>query len=131
MAYELDYTALPGLITNSTGLVTSQFKIVKLASTAGQVVLNATSVFEANVVGVLQNKPAGGEAAVVAVSGVCKVVVETSTIAIGDGLGSSSTSRATDAGTTDNKARIGHALEASGAASDIITVLLIPGGARY
>lgn len=131
MAYTTDYTALPGLIANSTGLATSQFKILKLASTVGEAVLVATSVFVGEVVGVLQNNPAGGEAVEMAVDGVCKVVCETSTIAIGDGIGSSSTSRASDAGTTDNQSRIGKALEAPPSVGSIISVLLTPGGARY
>ena len=131
MAYTTDFTALPGFIANSTGLATSQFKIVKAASTAGQAVLNATSVFAGNLVGVLQNAPAGGAAVEFAVDGVVKVLAGTSTIAIGDVLGCDSTGRATDGGTTDNGAIIGKALEAAGAAGDIISVLLIPGGSRY
>lgn len=131
MAYTTDYVALPGLVANSTGLATSQFKVVKLASTAGQCVLNATSTFAGNAVGVLQNAPAGGEACEVAVMGVAKLKVATSTIAIGDLVGCNSTSLGTDAGTTDNGAILGRALEASAAANDIISVLLIPGGARY
>lgn len=131
MAYTTDYVALPGLVANSTGLATSQFLVVKLASTAGQCILNGTAAGAGNVMGILQNAPAGGEACEVAVMGVAKLKVATSTIAVGDWVGSNSTSLGTDAGTTDNGSVLARALEASSAANDIISVLLIPGGARY
>ncbi len=131
MAYEHVILNLPGLIANSTGLATSQGLIVKMASTAGQCVLNGTAAFAGNIVGVLGNNPGAGEECVFIVEGVAKVVVATSTIAIGDVVGSNSTSKGTDGGTTDNGAILGKALEASGAANDIISVLLKPGGDRY
>ena len=131
MAINTEYLTIPGLKANSTGLATSQYKIVKLASTAGQVVLNATSTFAGNVVGVLMNAPAGNEEAEVAVSGVVKLIVSTSTIAVGDVIGCNTTSIGTDGGTTDNGSRLGKAIEASAAANDIISVLLVPGGWRY
>ncbi len=133
MAFTTDYIALPGLKANSTGLASSQFYGVKLASTAGQAVLSGAlnSTNAANCVGVLQNAPAGGEACEFAVSGVVKLKVATSTIAIGDRVGLNSTSLGTDAGTTDNGFFIGRALTASAAANDIISVLLLPGGLRY
>ena len=131
MAYETEGLTLPGFVANSTGLATSQFLAVKLASTAGQCVLNATSVFAGNLVGILQNAPAGGEAALIQVSGVTKMIAATSTIAPGDPVGLNSTGRATDGGTTDNGAIVGKAVTAAGAAADIISVLLKPGGDRY
>lgn len=134
MSYVTDYKTIPGLKANSTGLATSQFLFGKLASTAGQVVLagalNTTTV-GTTLVGVIMNKPGANEEVEFAVSGVVKVVVATSTIAIGDRVGVNSTSKGTDAGTTDNGAYIGRALQASSAANDIISVLLVPGNARY
>lgn len=135
MAFHLDYQTIPGLVANSTGLATSQYKVVKLASTAGQVVLNATSVFQnstvQNFVGVLQNAPAAGEAAEVAFFGVAKLKVGTA-IAIGEYVGCDSNSLGADAGQgTDNTDYVARALEAATAANDIITVFVIPGGARY
>jgi len=134
MSYVTDYCTIPGLKANSTGLATSQFLFGKLASTAGQVVLagvlNSTTNGAA-LVGVIMNKPGAGEEVEFAVSGIVKVVVATSTIAIGDRVGVNSTSKGTDAGTTDNGAFVGRALQASGAANDIISVLLVPGNARY
>ena len=130
MAFNTNYRTLPGVVAGAD-LTDKQFHIVKVASTAGQVVLNATSVFAGNVVGVLMNKPYTGEAAEVAIDGIAKCIVATSSLLAGDGVGCNTTSRGTDAGTTDNLARIGKALEASSAAGDIITVLLTPGGWRY
>ena len=130
-SFNTEYLTIPGLKANSTGLATSQYKIVKLASTAGQVVLNATSAFAGNVVGVLMNAPGANEEAEVAVSGVVKLIVATSTIVAGDVIGCNTTSKGTDGGTTDNGSRIGKAIQASAAANDIISVLLIPGGWRY
>lgn len=131
MAYGQLYNTLAGFRANSTGLATSQFKIVKLASTAGQVVLNATSAFAGNLVGVLQNAPGANEEAEVAFSGICKVAVATSTIVPGDVIGCNTTSKGTDGSTTDNGSRIGKAVTVSAGTTDIITVLLTPGGWRY
>jgi len=134
MAYTNDYDTLPGFVANSTGLASSQFSIVKVASTAGQVVLGGTinsTTIGTTIYGVLQNAPAGGEAAEVAFDGLAKLKVATSTIAIGDRIGGNSTSLGTDAGVTDNAPYIARAIEASGAANDIITVLVARGGARY
>lgn len=131
MAFSTDYRTLPGLVAGAD-LSAKQFHIVKLASTAGQVVLNATSVFSANFCGILMNKPASGEEAEVAIDGVCKMIVATSTIVAGDGIGCNTTSKGTDAGTTDNGPRIAKAVEASAAANDIITVMLYgAGGVRF
>lgn len=130
-SFNTEYLTIPGLKANSTGLATSQYKIVKIASTAGQVVLNATSAFAGNVVGVLMNAPGANEEAEVAVSGVVKLIVATSTIVAGDVIGCNTTSKGTDGGTTDNGSRIGKAIQASAAANDIISVLLTPGGWRY
>lgn len=135
MAYFSDYRTIPGLRANSTGLATSQFLFGKLASTAGQVVLagalNSTTIATPCVMGVIMNKPAGGEEVEFAVSGVVKVVVATSTIIIGDPIGINSTSKGTEVAETDNLAYIGKALEASSAANDIITVYLPGNPVRF
>lgn len=127
------YLTHPNLKANSTGLASSQFTVVKLASTAGRCVasgvLNSTTALTLGPLGVLMNSPAGGEEAEVAHSGIVKLKVATSTIVIGDHIGVNSTSLGTDAARTDNTAFIGVALQASAAANDIITVLL-NGGAN-
>jgi len=131
MAYTTTYRTLPGLVAGAD-LSSSQFLVGKLASTAGQVILNNTSLFAGNFVGVIMNKPALGEEVEFAIDGVVKMIVATSTIAIGDGIGCNTTSKGTDASTTDNGARIGKALTASAAANDIVSVALYgAGGARY
>ena len=131
MSFATEGLTLPGFVANSTGLATSQHLAVKLASTAGQVVLNATSTFAGNLVGVLQNNPGANQEALIQVEGVTKMIAATSTIAPGDVVGLNTTGRATDGGTTDNGAIVGKAVTAAGAAADIISVLLKPGGDRY
>jgi len=134
MAYTLNYGTLPGL-TAGADLSSNQFQIGKLASTAGKVVLAGainTTTPATVFIGVIMNAPASGEEVEFAISGVAKVIVATSTIAIGDGIGSNSTSKGTDAGTTDNTHRLGRALVASAAPNDIIPVALYgAGGVRY
>jgi len=135
MAYGQDYDTLAGLVANSTGLADYQFYAVKLASTVGQVVLAGamnTTTGPAMYAGILQNAPGAGEEAEVAFSGICKMKVATSTIAIGDRVGINSTSLGNDAGVTDNVFFVARALVASAAANDIITVDLAGnGGRRY
>jgi hypothetical protein len=135
MAYVTDYKTIPGLRANSTGLATSQFLFGKLASTAGQVVLagalNSTTIAAPCVMGVIMNKPGAGEEVEFAVSGIVKVMVATSTIIIGDPIGVNSTSKGTEVAETDNLAYIAKALEASSAANDIVTALLLGQPARF
>jgi hypothetical protein len=135
MAYVTDYKTIPGLRANSTGLATSQFLFGKLASTAGQVVLagalNSTTIAAPCVIGVIMNKPGAGEEVEFAVSGIVKVMVATSTIIIGDPIGVNSTSKGTEVAETDNLAYIAKALEASSAANDIVTALLLGQPARF
>jgi len=135
MAYTTNYSTIPGLVANSTGLATSQFLFGKLASTAGQVVLsgalNSTTIALPSVMGVIMNKPAGGGEVEFAVSGIVKVVVATSTIIIGDLVGINSTSKGNEVAKTDNLAFIGRALEASSASGDIISVLLLGQPQRF
>lgn len=135
MAFKTNYATLPGLKANSTGLASSQFTWVKMASTAGQAVaagtMNSTTV-GTTIYGLLQNDPGANEACEIAISGIAKMIAATSTIAVGDRIGINSTSKGTDAGVTDNAAYVARALEAAAAANDIITVLLGPSAAaRY
>lgn len=113
---------------NSTGLATKQFTWVKMASTAGQVVsastLNSTTALTLGPVGVLMNAPAGNEEAEVAYDGIAKLKVSTSTLIIGDHVGSNSTSLGNEMARTDNTAFLAVAMESSSAANDIIRVLL-------
>ena len=128
MAWNGIYATFPTLTANSTGLATSQFTVVKLASTAGKVVasgvLNSTTALTLGPIGILQNDPGGYEEAEVAFSGIVKMKVATSTIIVGDHIGINSTSLGTEAARTNDTAFIGVALSASAAANDVITVLL-------
>ena len=113
------------------GLVAStaitQYSVVKHASTAGQVLaVSATTDFA---IGVCQNDPATGEAALVAAGGEVIAIAGTSNLAVGEVVGFNSTARVVDH-TTDNRRIIGQAMEASTAISDEVRVLLT-GLTRY
>ena len=133
MAINQAYATFAGVRANSTGLATSQFTVVKLASTAGYVVaagvLNSTTALTLSPVGILMNKPGAYEEAEVAYSGIAKIKVATSTIIIGDHIGVNSTSLGTEAANTNDTAFIGVAMSPGTAANDIVTILL-NGGAN-
>ncbi len=120
MAVGGDYRSISRLATAT--LATSQFKIVKPSTTAGEVKVGAAATDK--VIGVVQNNPAAGEVAQVAVHGVCKCLAEAS-VAAGDHIACSTTARAKTT-TTANDHVIGIALEACNAAGDVIEILLSP-----
>ena len=128
MAYAGEYNSFPNLKANSTGLASSQFTFVKLASTAGHVVaagvLNTTTALTLGPLGILQNAPAGNEEAEVAFSGIVKLKVATSTLIVGDHIGPNSTSLGAEKARSDNQPFAAVALAPSAAANDIVTVLL-------
>lgn len=134
MAYSQPVLTIPGLRANSTGLATSQFKIGRLASTAGQVILSValnSTTMPSYICGVISNAPGAYEEVEFTVAGVAKVKTASTAIAIGDWVGVNSTSQALKV-TADNAPAIGRALEASTAANQIISVLLgVPGGGRF
>lgn len=133
MSYTQPILSLPGLRANSTGLATSQFLFGKLASTAGQVVLAGalnTTAIATTIVGVISNAPGANEEVEFTVSGVAKVKIASTDVAIGDWLSVNSTSQALKT-TTDNRGVVARALEAATGTNDIISALLIPGNARY
>lgn len=99
-----------------------QFRIVKLGTLAREVVV-ATALTD-KILGVLQDKPAVvGRAATVRLIGISKVVAGAA-VALHASVGADGSGRAITAGTAGNIA-IGYALEAAGAAGDIITVLMM------
>jgi hypothetical protein len=112
-----DYVTIPGLLAGAN-LSASQYMPVKLASTAGEVV-RATATTDV-IIGVLQNDPADGEAAEVAVLGVCKAYTGTSNVAIGEFLSANSTGCIDAAAGNLN----GTFIDACTAKGDIIRVLL-------
>lgn len=121
MAVGGEYFSITKLATAT--LATSQFKIVKPSTTAGECKVGAAATD--SIIGVVQNNPAAGEPAKIAVVGVCKVQAEAS-VAAGDHVACSTTARAKTT-TTANNHVLGIALEASTTAGDIIKVALSPG----
>ena len=118
------YWSIPGLLAGAN-LASSQYKAVKFASTAGEVVA-ADAVNDSMFAGVLQNDPADGEAADVAYIGIAKGLCESTAITYGNAIGHNTTGemQIIDA---DESVVIGHALETSSAVGDIIKILVNPG----
>jgi hypothetical protein len=112
---------LTGFIAGAD-LSAAQYKAVKLASTAGEVVL-ATAADKA-ALSILQNDPAEGQPALLPGPGdTCKAIAGAADIAIGDWLVANSTSQLTDV-TTGFVVAI--ALEASSAVGNYISVMIQP-----
>ncbi len=111
---------LPGLLAGAS-LATSQYKLVRLASTAGEVVVvdgDQTDV----VLGVIYNSPADGAEAEIAIGPVVKAQAEAS-LSAGDYVTGDTTGRL-KATTTANDDVFGVLLEASSDAGDIVRVLV-------
>ena len=106
-------------LTASATLAAKQYYMVKLASTAGEVIVGAAKTDE--VIGVLQNDAAADEAVSIGWGGVLKVAAEISVNA-GDWVTCSTTGRAKTT-TTDKDYALGIAIDASSSAGDIIRVL--------
>lgn len=127
MAFTSNTRTIPGLLAGAD-LSAAQYKVVKFASTAGEVVLAASSVITNGFV--LDNDPADGEPASVVYSGIAKAIAGTSTITAGSKLGVDTTSRVVNT-TTDNRFVIGVATEAASAVGDLISIIVLDGGQRY
>lgn len=116
---------VPGLLAGAD-LSAYQYRPVKLASTAGEVVA-ATAVTDV-VVGILQNDPTDGQAAHIAgVGSLTLAKAGTSVLAKGAYLTCNSTGLAPT--TADNTAVCGRAVEAASAAGDLIMITVLAG--RY
>lgn len=120
MAISGNYNTIPGLLAGAN-LSSSQFKVVKYASTAGEVVAatSATSL----IAGVLMNEPADGEIAEVACAGVAKVLM-TADISAGERLGINSSGYATSLLGTAGYSVLGVAGAASSTSGNIKTVII-------
>lgn len=116
----VQYQTIPG-VTASGDLSSYQYYVVTATSTAGQVKVATTAATDP-ILGILQNDPESGEAALVAAQGICWALAETS-VTYGAPLTCSSTGRV-KASTTDKHEIVGFALAASSAAGDMIPVLL-------
>jgi hypothetical protein len=110
---------IPGLIAAATQ-ASNQYKVMQLCSTAGQIKIGTSAT--SKVIGILQNDPAAGEPAEVQFLGVAKALTEASVV-VGDALACSSTGRV-KASTTGGDRLLGFALDAAGAAGDLIRVAL-------
>lgn len=124
MAAETNVLTRSFPIADSADFSADQYKLVKLNS--GDLALAAAT--EAGI-GVLQNKPvdggSGGRTASVMLIGTSRVLAGAA-VGEGDLVNADATSRAVTAGA--GEAVSGIALEAAGAAGDIIEILLTPGG---
>jgi len=114
-----EYLTVPGLLASAT-LAAKQYYCVKLASTAGEVIVGAAATDVC--FGIVQNDPGAAEEALIAIHGAVKASAEAS-VSYGDELACSTTGRVKTT-TTENDDVIGIALEASSAAGDIIGILL-------
>lgn len=115
------------LIAEAT-LVAKQYYAVQIGTADNKVVVAGAGAAEgAHVLGVVQNKPAAGEAAAVAIGGTSKLVMAANCDR-GEKLMSDGNGKGTPVD-ADTKSVIGVALEsnASGVGA-VIEVLLIPGG---
>lgn len=119
-----DIRYYPGL-TAGVSLASAQYKVVKWASTTNAVISAAATTDIA--VGILQNNPAAGEAALVAYDGICVAIAGANNIAAGNNLGFNTTGQVA-AHTTETRQSIGRALDASTAVGDYIRVALYGGG---
>ena len=119
MAYSSDYFTIPGKLAGAD-LSSSQYKIVKFASTAGEVVL--ASAATDNIAGVLMNDPADGEVAEVAYLGIAKVQCEASQ-SEGAWVAASTTGRAKVTSTANDDV-VGKLLKASTSAGDIVPIMI-------
>lgn len=115
-----EYRTIPGLLAGAD-LSTSQYKLVKYASTAGEVII-ATSA-TSRIAGVLMNEPKDGEAAEVAYQGVVKVFVAAS-ISAGQRLGVNSSAQARPLQTTAGYTVVGAAVDANTTAGNIKRAIL-------
>lgn len=114
--YDLDVlTRLAGADLSTTG----QYRFVEQSSAGTITVCNAAGE---NALGVLQNNPASGQAATLAIGGVTKVIAG-ATIAIGDQIATTATGAAAVA--TNGQVILGEALS-GGASGAIISMLWRP-----
>lgn len=117
-AYEIPGFKL-GVLKASADLSAKQYYAVKLTSSSGTKIA-VPSASSDDIIGILQNAPASGEAAEVTISGVTKMLLG-ETVALGAKVQSDATGKGVNAGAGRV---IGRALEA-GVSGDIVPVLLL------
>jgi len=114
-------------ICGAASLVTKQYYAVQMGATDNAVIVAGAGAAEgAHVIGILQNKPAIGEPASVAIGGTSKLQMG-ATCDRGEKIKAIAGGTGTPA-TTDKDSVIGIALESAVSATSIIEILLTPGG---
>ena len=119
-----DVRYIPGL-TAGASLAASQYKAVKFASTANAVIVVTATTDVA--IGLLQNDPAAGEAALVAYDGIALGLAGAADLAAGENVGHNTTGQMADH-TTATRMSMGRTLDASTAVGDIVRIMLYGGG---
>ena len=114
---------IPGLVAGAS-LASAQYKPVKFASTAGEVIAAVAQVSTAggNAISIVQNDPADSEPALLpGIGDICKAVAGANDIAVGEYL------TANSSGVIDTTSGFvfARALEASSAVGDYIRVQII------
>ncbi len=109
---------IPGLVAGAD-LSAAQYKAVKFASTAGEVIAS-TAAADASI-GILQNDPTDGQAASIGGAGsISLALAATSTIAAGNFVAPNSTGLV-----NTSVQKFGRALQAAGASGDLIQVQVL------
>lgn len=116
------YDSLIGVKASAT-FAAKQYYVCKASGTAREVKPAASNT--GVLIGIVQNDPAAGEVADVAINGIGKAAAETG-ISWGSPLTVSSTGRV-KACNTNGQTVIGYALEASATAGDILGVMISQG----
>ena len=121
MAYEQPI-ALHGTFAASADLSTHQYKLVKISG-ANAVTVSAAATDAS--IGILQNKPASGQDAVVCTIGISKAVAGAAIAAGAELMADASGRVITAAAAAGANRSVGVAVEAVAAAGEIVSVLLI------
>lgn len=123
MAYEGPQILIPGLVAGADlSAATNQFRFVEL--TAARTV-NVCGAITDRPIGVLQNRPSAGEAAVVCAVGVTKLQGDAN-LAVGDLVGTSADGQAAAVtpGTSTTVYIAGQIIEDNGAAGGLCTAIV-------
>ena len=128
MAYEGSQICIPGLTASADlSAAANQYKYVEMSADKQ---VNVTNANTDKAVGVLQNRPASGEAAVVCAIGITKLQGDAD-LAFGDSIGPSADGQAAAYTASDTTKHInGTVIEGNGAAGGYITAIVVCGGTR-
>lgn len=130
MAFEGPMTLIPGLISGSDLTAAgNQYKFVKLSTSVDLTVVLCAATTD-KPIGILQNTPNTGEAAVVASGGISKVQGDAD-LTVGGSVGTSADGQAATYTATDTtKYIVGQVLLGNSAAAGIATIAFECSGAR-